>query len=85
MQKEPWAKAQDSYLTGAPETIRTSDQRFRKPLLYPLSYGSQHYATYCIITPLSVSNKRRLSVRRSRNRRRVNHVRRKRGERLLEA
>ncbi len=24
---------------GAPETSRTSDQRFRKPLLYPLSYG----------------------------------------------
>ena len=24
---------------GAPETTRTSDQRFRKPLLYPLSYG----------------------------------------------
>src|SRR5258706_3149481 len=23
----------------APETIRTSDPRFRKPLLYPLSYG----------------------------------------------
>src|SRR5207237_1967621 len=23
---------------GAPETNRTSDQRFRKPLLYPLSY-----------------------------------------------
>jgi hypothetical protein len=26
---------------GAPETIRTSDQRFRKPLLYPLSYGGK--------------------------------------------
>ncbi len=24
---------------GAPERIRTSDLRFRKPLLYPLSYG----------------------------------------------
>ena len=24
---------------GAPERIRTSDSRFRKPLLYPLSYG----------------------------------------------
>ncbi len=23
---------------GAPERIRTSDTRFRKPLLYPLSY-----------------------------------------------
>ena len=77
--------AQDSYLTGAPETIRTSDQRFRKPLLYPLSYGSQHYATYCIITPLLVSNKRRLSGRRSRNRRHASLVRRKRDERPLEA
>src|SRR5262245_39847449 len=26
---------------GAPETTRTSDQRFRKPLLYPLSYGGK--------------------------------------------
>lgn len=25
---------------GTPETIRTSDARFRKPTLYPLSYGS---------------------------------------------
>ena len=24
---------------GAPERTRTSDTRFRKPLLYPLSYG----------------------------------------------
>ena len=24
---------------GAPETTRTSDLRFRKPMLYPLSYG----------------------------------------------
>ena len=28
-------------LGGAPETNRTSDQRFRKPLLYPLSYGGE--------------------------------------------
>ncbi len=27
-------------LTGGPEMIRTSDTRFRKPLLYPLSYGA---------------------------------------------
>ena len=26
-------------LYGAPEMIRTSDARFRKPTLYPLSYG----------------------------------------------
>jgi integrase len=26
-------------IPGAPETTRTSGQRFRKPLLYPLSYG----------------------------------------------
>src|SRR4051812_4200195 len=26
--------------TGGPERIRTSDTRFRKPLLYPLSYGA---------------------------------------------
>jgi hypothetical protein len=25
---------------GGPERIRTSDTRFRKPLLYPLSYGA---------------------------------------------
>ena len=25
---------------GGPEMIRTSDTRFRKPLLYPLSYGA---------------------------------------------
>ena len=24
---------------GTPEMIRTSDARFRKPMLYPLSYG----------------------------------------------
>jgi hypothetical protein len=24
---------------GAPGTIRTCDTRFRKPMLYPLSYG----------------------------------------------
>ncbi len=26
---------------GAPSRIRTCDTRFRKPLLYPLSYGGQ--------------------------------------------
>lgn len=26
-------------IIGAPKMIRTSDTRFRKPLLYPLSYG----------------------------------------------
>ena len=26
------------WFCGAPETIRTSDTRFRKPVLYPLSY-----------------------------------------------
>jgi hypothetical protein len=28
---------------GAPERIRTSDTRFRKPLLYPLSYEGGTY------------------------------------------
>jgi hypothetical protein len=28
---------------GAPERIRTSDTRFRKPLLYPLSYEGEKY------------------------------------------
>ncbi len=28
-------------IVGGPETTRTSDQRFRKPLLYPLSYGAK--------------------------------------------
>ena len=27
------------HLVGAPSRIRTCDTRFRKPLLYPLSYG----------------------------------------------
>ena len=27
---------------GGTERIRTSDTRFRKPLLYPLSYGPEH-------------------------------------------
>ncbi len=27
---------------GTPEMIRTSDARFRKPTLYPLSYGSKY-------------------------------------------
>src|SRR5581483_3515377 len=29
----------DQVLCGAPGTIRTCDARFRKPTLYPLSYG----------------------------------------------
>src|SRR5689334_2390668 len=32
---------QNKVFMGAPETTRTSDQRFRKPLLYPLSYGGK--------------------------------------------
>jgi hypothetical protein len=31
---------------GAPGTIRTCDTRFRKPLLYPLSYGGQERAVH---------------------------------------
>ena len=35
----------EAYLTlrtdGGPRRIRTSDTRFRKPLLYPLSYGAR--------------------------------------------
>lgn len=27
--------------SGAPERTRTSDARFRKPTLYPLSYGGK--------------------------------------------
>jgi hypothetical protein len=30
----------ESYVSGGPERIRTSDARFRKPTLYPLSYGA---------------------------------------------
>ncbi len=30
----------ESYVDGGPERIRTSDARFRKPTLYPLSYGA---------------------------------------------
>lgn len=33
----PWRR---HYFFGTPEMIRTSDARFRKPTLYPLSYGS---------------------------------------------
>ena len=32
---------------GAPETIRTSDTRFRKPVLYPLSYEGGNAAHAC--------------------------------------
>lgn len=41
--------------TGAPERTRTSDARFRKPTLYPLSYGGKKDADnqLCyLITPL---------------------------------
>ena len=31
---------------GAPETIRTSDQRFRKPLLYPAELRGQSQSSY---------------------------------------
>ena len=30
-----------SHLLGAPGRIRTCDARFRKPTLYPLSYGGK--------------------------------------------
>ena len=37
---------------GAPEMIRTSDARFRKPTLYPLSYGGNLLAkTNFVIVP----------------------------------
>src|SRR3954468_17540329 len=43
-QSSPSAEAPDEALTcdyaSGPERIRTSDTRFRKPLLYPLSYGA---------------------------------------------
>jgi hypothetical protein len=34
-----------SNINSAPDTSRTCDQRFRKPLLYPLSYGGNGAAT----------------------------------------
>jgi hypothetical protein len=34
-----FARALTCYLAGAPGRIRTCDARFRKPTLYPLSYG----------------------------------------------
>lgn len=37
--------------TGVPERTRTSDARFRKPTLYPLSYGD---ATDKILTRLNM-------------------------------
>lgn len=40
--KEKIAKAVDELgKSGAPERTRTSDARFRKPTLYPLSYGGK--------------------------------------------
>ncbi len=43
---------------GTPETIRTSDARFRKPTLYPLSYGSiSHYIYYSEIIFVSTPNR----------------------------
>ena len=37
--RRPGPRATVSHLRGAPGRIRTSDARFRKPTLYPLSYG----------------------------------------------
>jgi hypothetical protein len=36
----------EAKLLGAPGRIRTYDTRFRKPLLYPLSYGSEWQSIY---------------------------------------
>lgn len=38
--------------SGGPERIRTSDTRFRKPLLYPLSYGAGGGKRTCKRTPV---------------------------------
>lgn len=37
---EPQAQEESAMRPGGPERIRTSDTRFRKPPLYPLSYGA---------------------------------------------
>ena len=50
---------------GAPERTRTSDARFRKPTLYPLSYGGKKDAD--ITAPLSYHTLR--SARSDSNRR----------------
>jgi hypothetical protein len=34
------------FVDGGPERIRTSDTWFRKPLLYPLSYGAGKRAVF---------------------------------------
>jgi hypothetical protein len=34
---------------GGPGRIRTSDTRFRKPLLYPLSYGAVDGSGYVLL------------------------------------
>ena len=36
-------------VVGGPEKIRTSDTRFRKPLLYPLSYGAKGWKSKWLI------------------------------------
>ena len=37
---EAWIHASFKCFIGGPEVNRTPDTRFRKPLLYPLSYGA---------------------------------------------
>ena len=47
--KKPSTDARSaSEFNGAPDTIRTYDTRFRRAVLYPLSYGgaSRHFSTF---------------------------------------
>lgn len=44
--RTPTTQRPDDPISGAPSTNRTCDQRFRKALLYPLSYGGSHCAPF---------------------------------------
>ena len=48
-----------SAVNGTPEMIRTSDARFRKPTLYPLSYWGRYNT---ILTSILVLYKIKISV-----------------------
>src|SRR4051812_19606662 len=52
-------------MASAPSRIRTCDTRFRKPLLYPLSYGGQCHRVAALRTaqPRSVQSRHSVAVR----------------------
>ena len=47
-------------IIGAPGTTRTCDLRFRKPLLYPLSYGGNDTTTRSLMAMVAIVRGSRL-------------------------